>query len=93
MKTNGKLINNTDFNFALPPYQRYIRKNNVDKYYLRGTDVPIHLNIETVSGDINVKINKDSNKIKNNFYEIDKNEDIEITITAKKNSIYSINNN
>ena len=45
MKTDNKLINNTDFNSAFPPYQRFIRKNNIDKYFLKGTDNPIHLYI------------------------------------------------
>ena len=91
MKTNNKLINNTAFNYALPPYQRFIRKDNVDRYFIRGTDDPIHLYIEKVSGEITVNVN--NNIVSENFKIIKANEDIEITITAKKNSIYSINNN
>ena len=50
MKTDNRLINNTDFHLALPPYQRFIRKDNVDKYFLKGTNNPIHLHIEKIVG-------------------------------------------
>ena len=90
MKTNNNLINNTAFNYALPPYQRFIMKDNVDKYFIRGTDAPIHLYIETISGEITININQRSEQITDNinFYKINKNKDTEITIKAKKNSIY-----
>ena len=93
MKTDNKLIDNTAFNLALPPYQRFIIKNNIDRYLIRGTDYPIHLYIEKISGDIEIEIDQKYTTIKDNFYIIKSNKDTEITITANKNSIYSINNN
>ena len=95
MKTDKKLINITDFNKALPPYQRLIKKNNVDTYFLKGTKNPIHLSIEIIAGNIKIVINhKNYEEIENKkFYIIESNKDTEITIKGLKNSIYSISDN
>ena len=93
MKTDNKVINNTAFNYAFPPYQRFIRKDNVDKYFLKGTSNPIHLYIEKFAGDIKININQKNEEIRDNFYVVEANKDTEITITGKKNSIYAINDN
>ena len=93
MKTDNKIINNTEFNSALPPYLRFIREKNVDKYLIKATNNPIHLYIEKITGDISININQNNKTIEDNFYVIESDEDTVITITGNKNSIYSINDN
>ena len=94
MKTDSKEINNTDFHLSLPPYQRFIRKNNKDVYFLKGRKNPIHLYIEKTAGDISIEIDPKPKEIeKKNFYVIEKETDTYITITGLENSVYSINDN
>ena len=99
MKTDKKVLNYTDFTLTQPPYQRYIRKNNEDKYFLRRSDNPIHLYIEKITGDFSIEINgKDNNykkysKENKYFFLIPENIDVNIKIKAKDNSFYSINAN
>ena len=57
MKTDKKFVNYTDFNKENPPYNRFIRKNNEDKYFLKGASNQIELYIEIITGDINIEIN------------------------------------
>ena len=94
MRTDNNIIDNTDFNLIFPPYPRFIKENNIDKYVLNATDNPIHLYIETITGDIEIEINGNPKDIQDNFYVIkNPNEDTKIKIRGKKNSIYSIKNN
>ena len=98
MKTNKNEVKNTDFTHVFPPYKRFIRKDNEDKYLFEGKNHPIYLYIEILSGKINIEINpnnyaqkyENENKI---LYMIPKNIDIKISIKANENSVYSINDN
>ena len=99
MKTDKKFVNYTDFNKENPPYNRFIRKNNEDKYFLKGASNQIELYIEIITGDINIEINgnkydyKKYSKGNKYFFVIPKNKDAYIIIKAKENSLYSINGN
>ena len=96
MKTDKNYVKNTDFTHVFPPYKRYIRKDNKDKYLFEGKNHPIYLYIEIFTGKINIEIdpkdcfqkNEKGNKI---LYKIPEKTDIKITIVAKENSVYSIN--
>ena len=99
MKTDKKFVNYTDFTIEKPPYCRFIRQDNEDKYFLQKSDNQIQLYIEKITGDISIEINgkKDNyqeysqgNKY---FFIIPKNKDSNIIIKANKNSFYSINGN
>ena len=98
MKTDNKIINITDFNTFYPSYQRFIRKNNKDKYFFKGKDKPIYLYIETFSGKINVIISPNITFL--NPYEEDNRKlyifgaetDLAFTIEASENSVYLIHN-
>ena len=99
MKTDKKAINYTDFTLKQPPYQRFIKKDNEDKYFLKPSKNPIHLYIEKITGDFSIVINGKDNKYKEyskgnkNFFIIPENIDVNIKIKAKENSFYSINAN
>ena len=76
-------------------YHKYLKKNNEDKFLIpKNEDENIELNIEILSGNIEIKINSEySLKEKNNnkIYTIPNNEnEIEISILAKNDSVYNI---
>ena len=99
MKTNIKLINNTDFIKEAPSYRRFIKKDNEDLYLFKGNkDQEIYLNIETFTGEIHIELEQEKDISKFEFenkilYIIPKNTDISLKIKALANSVYSINDN
>ena len=74
------------------PLYKYIRKDEKNKFFYKGTEQEIYLNIETISGDIDIEINTKDYYYNENkkLYIIPENKDIDITITGKNNSIYLI---
>ena len=99
MKTNKKMVNFTDYTLMEPPYQRFISKNNEDKYFIERSNNPIHLYIEKITGNFIIEINGKENNYKKYsegnkyFFLIPKNTDVNIKIKAKDNSFYSLNAN
>ena len=47
-----------------PPYQRFIRKSNEDKYFIKRSNSPIHLYIEKIIGNFIIEINGKENNYK-----------------------------
>ena len=98
MKTDLKILNNTDFNNIYYPYRRFIRKNTSDIFFYKGKSNSKYtykdLYVELFSGNISImtypyydfKHEIDKNKL----YYIPHYKDIIVTITAIENSIYSI---
>ena len=83
------------------PLHKYIKKNNEDKYFInlnnfnkKEDKVHWYLNLETISGNIDVNINEGTKYTHNNkiLYEMSSSPSTElsITINAKQNSVYSI---
>ena len=99
MKTDKKFVNYTDFTKEKPPYHRFIRQNNEDKYFLQNSDNEIQLYIEEITGNISIEINGKKNNyqkyIEGNkyFYVIPNSIDANIIIKANENSFYSMNGN
>lgn len=99
MKTNTKYINNTDFFKEFPSRGKFLAKNDIDKFFLQGNDNKKHLFIEIFSGSVEVEIEPEKglvNKTNNNsyyLYSLNEKEDFNITITAKENAFYMINDN
>ena len=77
-------------------YHKYTRKNNEDKFLIPNNEYEtIELNIEILSGEIEIKINSENSlleKNNNKIYKIQNNEqnEIEILILAKNDSVYNI---
>jgi len=95
MKTDKTIIKNNDLYLHYTPQYRYIKKDHKDIYLFNRKFNPIHLIIETLSGNIQVEISpKDAflyNKIINKeYYVIPDNKNITVTIKGLDNSIYSI---
>lgn len=95
MKTGKTIINNNGPDIRYAPHYRYIKKDDKDTYLFNGGLNPIHLIIETFSGNIQVEISpKDAflyNKLINKeYYVIPDNKNITVTIKGLDNSIYSI---
>ena len=99
MKTNLKFINNTDFFKEFPSSRKFLSKNDKDKYFLKGNNKEKLLYIELFSGNVEVNIEPKmellemAKKSGYQLYSIPENKDINITVTAKENSIYMINDN
>ena len=99
MKTDLKYVNNTDFFREFPPARKFLLKNDKDKYFSKGNKNKKLLYIELFSGDIEVKIEPEvypeemTKKSGYYLYSISENKDINITITAKENAVYMINDN
>jgi len=95
MKTDKTIINNNHPAFRYIPHFRYIKKDDKATYLFNGILNPIHLIIETFSGNIQIEISpKDAflyNKIINKeYYVIPDSKNITVTIKGLDNSIYSI---
>ena len=76
-------------------YHKYSKKNNEDKYLIpKNENENIELNIEILSGNIEIKINSEFSLLEKNnkkIYKITNNENgIEISILAKNDSVYNI---
>ena len=76
-------------------YHKYTKKNNEDKFLIpKNENENIELNIEILSGYIEIKINSEYSlreKNNNKIYKISNNEnEIEISILAKNDSVYNI---
>ena len=97
MKTNKKVVNNTEFSEVFHSHPRFIRKNNEDKYFFKGKDEDFYLYIEALSGYINIEIKPEFMPILENvnkyLYLITKNMDITVTIKGFDNSVYRIYDN
>ena len=99
MKTDSKFINNTDFFKEFPSSRKFLSKNDKDKYFLKGNNKEKLLYIELFSGSVEVNIEPKmellemAKKSGYQLYSIPENKDINITVTAKENSIYMINDN
>ena len=64
MKTDKKIVDFTDYTLMEPPYQRFIRKSNEDKYFIKRSNSPIHLYIEKIIGNFIIEINGKENNYK-----------------------------
>ena len=99
MKTDSQFINNTDFFKEFPSSRKFLSKNDKDKYFLKGNNKEKLLYIELFSGSVEVNIEPKmellemAKKSGYQLYSIPENKDINITVTAKENSIYMINDN
>ena len=98
MKTDKKVVNNTEFEEIFLSHPRFIRKNNEDKYLFKGKEnEDYYLYIEALSGNIKITINPELKPIleKDNKYLffITKNKDITVTIKGSENAVYRIYDN
>ena len=99
MKTDSKYVNNTDFFKEFPSSRKFLSKNDKDKYFLKGNNKEKLLYIELFSGSVEINIEPKmellemAKKSGYQLYSIPENKDINITVTAKENSIYMINDN
>lgn len=76
-------------------YHKFSKKNNEDNFLIPRNDYErIQLNIETLSGNIEIKINSEYSLLEKNnklIYELRNNEnEIEISIVSKNDSVYNI---
>ena len=88
-------INMNGYNEFNHPLYKYIRKDEENNYFFKGTDNKIYLNVETFSGNISITTNPKENQFIGNgnkkLYIFEENKDINITIKGSNNSIYLIN--
>ena len=76
-------------------YHKYLKKGNEDKFLIpKNENENIELNIEILSGNIEIKINSEYSLLEKNnkkIYKISNNEnEIEISILSKNDSVYNI---
>ena len=100
MKTNKKIINYTDFIKEAPAYRRFIKKDNEDLYFFKGEKFQeIYLDVEAFTGEIKIDIEILNGELKKFdygnkiLYIIPRNLDVNLTIKAITNSVYSIYDN
>ena len=83
-----------DYSQNNAPLYKFIRKDEETKYLFKGIDEMVYLNIEIISGDIDIQINPKENEcyIQENkkIYIFPENKDVYVTIKGKNNSIYLI---
>lgn len=88
---NDKVKIKDDLNERFFPIYKYILKDNENKYFFEQKSSNIYLNIELISGDIQITIDpKTEPLVKNNkkLYILDSGKDYTVTIKAKENSYY-----
>ena len=89
------IINMSGYSELNHPLYKYIRKDDENKYFFKGTKNKIYLNLETFSGLISISTNPKEKQIIVNrnkkLYIFDEDKDINITIKGYNNSIYLIN--
>ena len=87
-------LNMIDYSQNNAPLYKFIRKDEETKYLFKGIDEMVYLNIEIISGDIDIQINSEENESyiqeNKNIYIFPENKDVDITIRGKNNSIYLI---
>ncbi len=93
IKTEKNKINNIYFKEIDREIYRYIRKDDINKYFFRQTNIPIYLNIEIISGNIEInpsliyEFYESENK---KLYIFNENRELDISIKGLTDSIYSI---
>lgn len=96
IKTDKTFVHFDNFGQRYFPTQKFIKKDNVDNYFIKRVNTQKNLYVEKFSGNIEVNIEpkeicKKYNYDNKELYIIPKDKDINITIKAHENSVYLIN--
>ena len=95
MSFDKTTINMNGYKQLNHPLYKYIRKDEENKYFFKGTNNKIYLNVETFSGQISITTNPKENQVFENgnqkLYIFEENKDLNISIQGSNNSIYLIN--